>query len=143
MRAASNHRDATVIALLAYARLRPAELRALRWAHIGKATIVVGASKMGRRRTVRLLAPLATDLAEWRMACGRPPDEAPVFPGQDGEPWTAEGFNKWRDGRGRGPRSPRWVSLRHSRRLESLYARTTCATASRRCCCTRDARCST
>jgi integrase len=45
---------------------------------------------------VRLLAPLATDLGEWRLASGRPLEDAPVIPGQDGLPWTAEGFNKWR-----------------------------------------------
>ena len=33
-------------------------------------------------RTVRLLAPLAADLAEWRLACGRRPTRRCVFPGR-------------------------------------------------------------
>jgi len=97
MRSASNHRDATLIAVLAYAGVRPCEARALRWGQVRERTILVNASsKTGQTRTVRLLAPLATDLAEWRLACGRPWDDAPVFPGQAGRPWPAEGFNKWR-----------------------------------------------
>jgi integrase len=96
LRQAVDRRDATVIAILAYAGLRPQELRALRWAHVRDRTLLVNAEKTRTRRTVRLLAPLATDLAEWRLASGRPPEDAPVIPGQDGRSWTAEGFNKWR-----------------------------------------------
>jgi integrase len=48
------------------------------------------------------------DLRTWRLASGRPSDDAYVFPGQDGRRWTAEGFNKWRDGRARKPKGPRW-----------------------------------
>jgi len=49
------------------------------------------------RRTVRLLDPLAADLAQWRLATARPADHLPVVPGQDDDTaWTAEGFNKWR-----------------------------------------------
>jgi hypothetical protein len=47
----------------------------------------IGDTKTRRRRTVRLLAPLAADLAEWRMQCGRPADDALVFAGHDGGPW--------------------------------------------------------
>jgi len=36
--------------------------------------------KTGRARDVDLIAPLAQDLAEWRMACGRPPDGELVIP---------------------------------------------------------------
>ncbi|MFL5885411.1 MAG: hypothetical protein ACJ77M_10105 [Thermoleophilaceae bacterium] len=54
------------------------------------------APKTHGRRGVRLLGPLATNLAEWRLARGRP-EAGPVFPGADGEAWTAEGFNKWRE----------------------------------------------
>ena len=45
---------------------------------------------------MRLLAPLAADLAEWRMSSGRPPADAHVFPGEGGGEWTAGGFNKCR-----------------------------------------------
>ncbi len=112
LRAALPHRYATAVSLLAYAGLRPQELRALQWAHVHDRTLVVGAPKTHSRRTVRLLAPLRTDLAEWRLAQRRPTDDAAVIPGVDGGPWTAEGFNKWRDGRGRrrpnGKPAPRW-----------------------------------
>ena len=32
----------------------------------------------------------AQDLAEWRLHGGRPPADALVFPGHDGEPWIAD-----------------------------------------------------
>jgi integrase len=57
---------------------------------------VVNGRKTGRPRTVRLLAPLATDLAKWRLASGRPPDGALVFPGHDGGPWTNAAYQSWR-----------------------------------------------
>ena len=47
------------------------------------------ATKTRAVRTVRLLAPLAADLREWRMASGRPGDGALVFPGRDGA-WTKD-----------------------------------------------------
>jgi integrase len=108
MRAAVPLRDATLISVLAYAGLRPQEARGSRWGHIGERTIVVNAPKTRTRRNVRLLVPLAADLREWRLASGRPDEDAYVFPGHDGEPWTAEGFNKWRAGRARLPKGPRW-----------------------------------
>ena len=46
---------------------------------------------------MRLLDPLAADLAQWRLATAQPADHLPVVPGQnDDAAWTAEGFNKWR-----------------------------------------------
>lgn len=46
-------------------------------------------------RTVRLLAPLAADLREWRLASGRPDDAALVFPGIDGRTVTREAWKSW------------------------------------------------
>jgi len=46
--------------------------------------------------TVRLLAPLAAHLREWRMASGRAGDEALVFPGRDGEAWTKDDWDAFR-----------------------------------------------
>ena len=92
-------RDATLVSVLAYAGLRPGEALALTWAHVRERTLLVegavslGAiegTKTGRRRTVPLLGPLAQDLAEWRLHAGRPPADALVFPGHDGEPWTLD-----------------------------------------------------
>jgi integrase len=72
--------------VLAYGGLRPSELLALRWDAIRERTLLVeraadnGKIKptkgTGRARTVRLLGPLAADLAVWRMACGRPRGDA-------------------------------------------------------------------
>ena len=96
-------RCATLVSVLAYSGLRPGEALALSWERVGERTIAVtGASSMGRlkgtktgaERTVRLLSPLAQDLAEWRLAQGRPepdtivpwrivrrhPDRGPVEP---------------------------------------------------------------
>jgi integrase len=96
MRAAVGQRDATVISLLAYSGIRPQELRALRWRHVLERNLSVAAPKTRRRRVVRLLDPLAQDLREWRLVSGRPGDDAPVVPGEHGDEWTADGFNKWR-----------------------------------------------
>jgi integrase len=45
---------------------------------------------------VRLLKPLARDLAEWRLRCGRPADDALVFPRRDGRPWLLTDWKNWR-----------------------------------------------
>jgi integrase len=67
--------------VLAYAGLRPGEALALEWRHVRERTILVEQAlalgevketKTGQTLTVRLLAPVATDLAEWRLASGRP-----------------------------------------------------------------------
>lgn len=97
MRAAANTRDATLIAVLAYAGLRPGEALALRWAHVGEHTVVVDARKTGSRRTVRLLAPLAKDLEVWRSDCDTAVEAgAPVFPGENGGRWSTEAYKSWR-----------------------------------------------
>jgi integrase len=98
-------RDATVVSVMAYAGLRPGEALALTWAHVRERTLlvdvavslgVVADTKTRRRRTVRLLAPLGTDLAELRLRVGRPRDDSLVFPGHDGRPWTHATYKNWR-----------------------------------------------
>jgi len=98
-------RDATLVSVMAYAGLRPGEALALRWGDIGERTILVeraaalGAvkeTKTGQTRTVRLLGPLARDLREWRFKCGRPGDDALVFPRFDGAVWNEEDWRNWR-----------------------------------------------
>lgn len=96
MRNAVGRRDATLISVLAYAGLRPTEALTLRWGQVRDRTLVVNASKTERTRTVRLLGPLAADLAEFRLASGRPPDSALVFPGRGGRPWTKAAYQSWR-----------------------------------------------
>jgi integrase len=92
-------RDRQFVRLLAYAGLRPQEARALRWGHVGERTLTVHAPKTRRHRqqprSVRLLAPLAQDLREWRLASGRPDDNAPVIPAHDRGEWTEVGYEQW------------------------------------------------
>ena len=83
IRARLPHRDATIVSVLAYAGLRPEEMLALRWGDVRDDVLVVERAvargelrgdelRKRHNRLVTLLAPLAKDLAEWRMASGRP-----------------------------------------------------------------------
>lgn len=105
LRAGGRLRDATLICLLAYAGLRPGEALALEWRHLRERTVLVeGAIALGslaetktrQTRTVRLLPPLASDLAEWRMASGRPGENERIFPGREGRPWADHDWRNWR-----------------------------------------------
>jgi integrase len=91
---------------MAYAGLRPGEALALEWDHIGARTILVEQSnsesgpaadtKTKRIRTVRLLEPLAADLAGWRTSSLPPGGSASVFLRSDGEPVTPVDYRNWR-----------------------------------------------
>jgi Phage integrase family len=122
-------RDATLVSVLAYAGLRPGEALAPRWASIRERTLVVeralalGAvkeTKTGVTRSVRLLAPLAADLAEWRLASQRPNPDALVFPSRAGREWSDYDWRNWRKRvfrpatRATGLESVRPYDLRHS-----------------------------
>jgi integrase len=123
-------RCATLVSVLAYSGLRPGEALALTWDRVGERTIAVtGASSMGRlkgtktgaERTVRLLSPLAQDLAEWRLARGRPAPEGIVFPGESPDGTLTEGqWNRWTQGTFRAAKlavglpAARAYDLRHS-----------------------------
>ena len=96
IRAQLRHRDATMVSVLAYAGLRPEEATSARWRDLGDRSLHVHASKTERSRTIRLLAPLAQDLAEWRLASGRPPATALVFPTHDGDEWKLHDWQNWR-----------------------------------------------
>lgn len=105
MRAASNPRDATLISVLAYAGLRPGEALGLQWGDIRDQTILVERAvslgeekdtKTAAHRTVRLLAPLAADLKQWRLRSGRPSARQLVFPSADGAPWSQPAYQSWR-----------------------------------------------
>lgn len=89
-------RDATMISVLAYAGPRPGEQLALRWSHVQRRVLRLYAPKTKRERTVRVLAPLAEDLAEYRAACGNPDDSALVFPRTDGTEWVETDWRNWR-----------------------------------------------
>ena len=120
--------DATFVSVLAYAGLRPQEARALRWGDIGVRTIrveraaaslSVKATKTGKMRTVRLLAPLAEDVTAWRAVQGHPADETYVFPTPRGCLMSDTDYRNWRSrvyepaARGVGIEGPPY-DLRHS-----------------------------
>lgn len=88
--------DAVLVSVLAYAGLRPwSEAVTLAWADVRERTLRVYASKTRRERTIDLLAPLRADLAEWRLACGRPGGRALVLP-YSGRAWADHDVRNWR-----------------------------------------------
>jgi integrase len=127
----TRRRDALIISLLAYAGLRPGELRALRPADVREKTILVQRAanpdgsikptKNLQRRTVRLLAAPAQDLREYRLAAGRPAAGRPLLVDAEGQPWDKTAWQLWRVDRwapacraaGLDP-VPRPYDLRHS-----------------------------
>jgi integrase len=124
-------RDTLIVSLLAYSGLRPGELRALRWGDVHEATILVqraanpdGTSKSTKnrhRRSIRLLAPLAQDLREYRLAIGRPPPDQLILRDHRNGSWDKSAWQMWRADRwvpacgaaGLSP-IPRPYDLRHS-----------------------------
>jgi len=123
-------RDAALIGLLAYAGLRPQEAQALQWGDVRKRTLLVEkaadgqggvkTTKTGQGRTVRLLGPLAADLAEWRRSLDQPADDALLFPNGSGGVWNDPAWQTWhRDAwapacRAVGLEGARPYDLRHS-----------------------------
>lgn len=95
LRGRVGQRDATLISVLAYAGLRPAEAIHLRWEDLAERSIDVEDRKRERRRSVRLLSPLAQDLAEWRLASGRPAAGQLVFPRGHGGTWSVYDWRNW------------------------------------------------
>jgi integrase len=89
-------RNATLVSMLAYAGLRPEEATGVRWRDLEDRALHVYAGKTERARVVRLLTPLSQDLAEWRLASGRPSPEALVFPTYDADDWTRQDWANWR-----------------------------------------------
>ena len=102
----TRQRDALIVSLLAYAGLRPGELRALRLGDARERTILVQraanpdgsmkSTKTESHRAVRLLAPLAQDLREYRLAMGRPSDKRLVLLDDNGNPWDKTAWQMWR-----------------------------------------------
>lgn len=89
-------RNALIVSLLAYAGLRPVEDRGCTWGDVRGRTLHVVASKTGRPREVDLLAPVAQDLAEWRLLCGRPSEKQLIVPTLDGDGWKRHDWQNWR-----------------------------------------------
>lgn len=88
-------RDATLVSVLGYSGIRPGEALTLRWSHVQERTIIVNAQKTGQHRSVRILAPLAADIAKWKLASTATDDDDLVFPGEDGRPWSREAYKSW------------------------------------------------
>ena len=130
LRAALSLRDGTIVSVLAYAGLRPGELRAMRWRHVGERTLLVDAEKTGARRSVRLLAPLREDLLDWSATADGHGDDDLVFPAA-----TAESGRPTRSRSGGTACSRR----RCDRSGSSAGVRTTSGTRSPRCSSTRAA----
>lgn len=97
IRAEVRPRDAAIVSCLAYSGPRPGELLRfpLCWQDLGERTILYRQPKTKKApRPVRLVGPLAQDLAEWRLAQGRPVS-GPVFPAHDGGPWSVYEWRNW------------------------------------------------
>jgi integrase len=94
--AAERQRNALIVSMLAYGGLRPSEDRSTPWGDLSERKLRVFATKTKRERHVDLLAPLVTDLAEWRMACGRPGEDELIVPRPSGGDWTRSDWNNWR-----------------------------------------------
>ena len=124
-------RDALIVSILAYAGLRPGELRALPLGGFRENTILVedGANPDGstrptknrKYRTVRLLSALAQDVREYKLATGRQSNRSLILRDDDGGPWDKNAWQMWRADRwtpacravGLDP-IPRPYDLRHS-----------------------------
>lgn len=102
-----DHPSATIVSVMAYAGLRPGEALALTWRDLGERTLLVertadghGGSKETKTktfRTVRLLAPLAEDLASWRAhSTADAAETAAIFPRDDGQVMTDTDYRNWR-----------------------------------------------
>jgi integrase len=98
-------RDATLVVVLAYAGLRPQEALGLPWGNVRGRTLLIDRAqsdeglkdtKTGGLRSVRLLAPLAADLAAWRLESGPLIGVALVFPNREGELWRDHDWRNWR-----------------------------------------------
>ena len=101
--------DAVLVCILAYAGLRPSEALALSLDRIGQRTIRVDRAiddhgnyketKNRRTRNVKILGPLANDLAtlkRTRNAAGADHSD-PLFPNCNAHLWTREDYTNWRN----------------------------------------------
>lgn len=149
IRAQLDPRGAMLVALLAYAGPRPEEGLRVAWQAIGAEAIHFDGQKTRRPRWTPLLAALAGDLREWRLASGRPGPRAPVIPAHDGGFWQPDDWRNWRrrvwgahvkdkrtgvrSWRGVAPEGTRPRDLRSSFITVQMYAGTPLPTIARWC----------
>jgi len=94
MVAAGSLRDATVVSLMAYAALGPADVMALRWRDVHDGFVEM--KNEGRTRRVPLWATVSEDLERWRAATSAEAgSESPVFAHPDAE-WGIREWGTWR-----------------------------------------------
>lgn len=108
-------RDRAIVSLIAYAGLRPAEVRALRWEDVRERTLVVRAAigsdgrekqtKSESIRAVPIIASLAADLAAVERVHER------VVPGLNHDNWA---MRVWRPARARVGSDAKPYDLRHT-----------------------------
>ena len=131
IRAHLDARERVIVSLLAYAGIRPGELRVLQWGEVRQRTLLVQAagqpdgtrkSVKGSRkaRTVRLLQALADDLADYRAEI-RPTTTQEIAPRPGTGAWSTDQWNDWVKDRWRPAcvaasweKPPRPNDLRHS-----------------------------
>ena len=127
----ARQRDALVVSLMAYAGLRPGEIRGLRFDDVGENMIriersvddygVLKGTKTGKPRSVKLLGALAQDIRGYYLAAGEPTPQRSILQAEDGNLWTKSNWNMWLQDRwrpacrtvGLDP-MPRPYDLRHS-----------------------------
>lgn len=103
--AEGKYRDATLVAVLAYAGLRPGEALALRWDHVRSKTLLIEQAlayseiketKTGAIRSVRILPALKADLDEWRLRAPAHPSNLVFASRTNGDgPWLREAYKSW------------------------------------------------
>jgi integrase len=99
--------DATLVSVMAYAGPRPEEAFAMKWSNLhGRRYLVEHKNvdgeliakrpedKKGGPRWIELPEAVVADLAEWRLAIGRP--QGLIFPKASGNPWSKSDRGNWR-----------------------------------------------
>jgi integrase len=97
-------RDATIVSLLGYTGMRPEEVLALEWQHIGQGTVLIeqkvslGELFAGQKtsrppRSPKLFAAVRADVRAYQLAFGL--REGLLFPLKDG-PWSHTCYANWR-----------------------------------------------
>jgi integrase len=95
--------DATLISVMAYAGPRPEEALAMRWRNLSNRRYLIEEKNVDGQlvpgpktghRWIELPEVVVADLAEWRLAYGRP--QGLVFPKPSGRPWSKSDRGNWR-----------------------------------------------
>jgi len=98
--ALARHMDATLVSVLAYSGPRPeSEALPLTFGQVGAQAVTYRATKSGVpvERQTRLLAPLARDLAAWRLRSGPAGPDSLIFRSPRGDEWTGDDWDNWRE----------------------------------------------